>query len=72
MSYDEQRAPGPLCVADEQIVDRATLRGCGKKPRSGALRRAPRPPVAFGLAAVLDELARHLHDLAALPRRPPA
>ena len=56
---------GPLCVADEEVVDRAAarLRHETAQAQYGGLRD---PHAAFGLAAVLDELAQHGHDLAAL------
>ena len=50
----------------------ATARVAAKNRAQAQYGELRDPPVAFGLAAVLDELARHLHDLAALPRRPPA
>jgi hypothetical protein len=38
-------------------------RGCGTKPAQDQYRGLRDPQVAFGFAAVLDELSRHFRDL---------
>jgi hypothetical protein len=62
VSYDDQRARWAALRADEELLDRAAarLRHETAQAQYAGLRD---PQVAFGLALVLDELARHLRDL---------
>ena len=62
VSYDEQRARWAELRADQDMIDRAAtrLRHETAQAQYAGLRN---PQVAFGLASILDELARHLRDL---------
>ena len=62
VSYDEQRARWAALRADQDVIDRAAarLRHETAQAQYAGLRD---PQVAFGFAAVLDELSRHLRDL---------
>ncbi len=62
MSYEDQRELYRQLRADQQIVGQAA-----EHLRHGAIRAAhagmERKELAFALALILDELARHLRDL---------
>jgi hypothetical protein len=62
VSYDEQRARWVALRADQDVVDRAATR-LRHKTAQAQYADLQNPQVAFGLAAILDELSRHLRDL---------
>jgi hypothetical protein len=62
VSYDEQRARWAALGADQEVIDRAAAR-LRHETAQDQYRGLRDPQVAFGFAAVLDELSRHLRDL---------
>jgi hypothetical protein len=68
VSYDEQRARWAALRADQDVIDRAAAR-LRHETAQDQYRGLRDPQVAFGLAAVLDELSRHLRALDDSQRR---
>ena len=68
MSYEEQRARWAALRADQDVIDGAAARLRHKTAQDQYLGRRD-PQVAFGLCALLDELARHLRDVDDSSRR---
>jgi hypothetical protein len=62
VSYDDQRARWVALRADQDLIDRAAAR-LRHETAQDQYRGLRDPQVAFGFAAVLDELSRHLRDL---------
>ena len=62
MSYDDQRARWAALRADQDLLDRAAAR-LRHETAQDQYRGLHDPQVAFGLAAILDELSRHFRDL---------
>ena len=62
MTYEQERRRWETIKADRALIDDAArfLRHHAIQSRYAGLQR---PEVAFGLAAILDELSRHLPDL---------
>jgi HEAT repeat protein len=62
MSYEQERRRWEAIKADQALIDQAAqfLRHHAIQSQYAGLQRQE---VAFGLAAILDELARHLPDL---------
>jgi hypothetical protein len=62
MTYEQERRRWEAIKADQALIDQAArfLRHHGIQSQYAGLQRQE---VAFGLAAILDELARHLPDL---------
>jgi hypothetical protein len=59
VSYDEQRARWAALRADQELIDLAAAR-LRHETAQDQYRGLHDPEVAFGFAAVLDELSRHL------------
>ena len=68
MSYDDHRARWAALRADQDVIDSAAAR-LRHETAQDQYRGLRGPQVAFGLAAVLDELSRHLRDLDEALRR---
>jgi hypothetical protein len=69
VSYDDQRALWAALRPDQELIDRAAAR-LRHDTAQDQYRGLRNPQVAFGMAAILDELSRHLRDLdEALQRR---
>jgi hypothetical protein len=68
VSYDDQRARWAALHADQDVIDRATAR-LRHEAAQDQYRGLRGPQVAFGFAAVLDELSRHLRNLDEALRR---
>jgi CO/xanthine dehydrogenase Mo-binding subunit len=62
VSYDDQRARWAALRADQATIDRAAAR-LRHETAQDQYRGLRDPQVAFGLAAILDELSRHLRDI---------
>ena len=62
MSYDDQRARWAALRADQELIDSAAAR-LRRETAQAQYADCRRPEVAFGRAAVLDELSRHLRDV---------
>jgi hypothetical protein len=62
MSYEQERRRWEIVKADQALIDQAArfLRHHAIQSQYAGLQRQE---VAFGLAAILDELSRHLPDL---------
>jgi HEAT repeat protein len=62
MTYEQERRRWEAIKADQALIDQAArfLRHHAIQSQYAGLQRQE---VAFGLAAILDELARHLPDL---------
>jgi hypothetical protein len=62
MSYEDQRRRYQRSMADRELVDQAAAE-LRHRAISDAYSGLEGKFVAFGLALILDELARHLRDL---------
>jgi adenylosuccinate lyase len=68
VSYDDQRARWAVLRADQNVIDQAAAR-LRHETAQTQYRGLRNPQVAFGLAAILDELSRHLRNLDEALRR---